>query len=169
MNGHEEHAFMQDLVVLQRVEQSNRGMSQVACHEDRRPWDTGGSVGFESFNELTKRQRVADIVAALQANLGAALVGSGDAALAALLASAVTPARLAILEVGQFDTQKDDDFVERFYIPGLRRAGDFATAAAVAGKAVVIHGAGPGFTLPEVKVSNAKMTPKEIVARLKQK
>jgi hypothetical protein len=124
---------------------------------------------FETYNRTIAGQRVADIVTALRANPGAALVGSGDGALAALLASAVTAPRVALLDVGAFDATKDEDFVERLYIPGLRRAGDLATAATVAGDALVIHGAGPGFTLNGAKVSTAKMTPKEIVARLKQR
>ena len=53
----------------------------------------------------------------------AALVASGDAALAGLLASAIEPGRIAILDVGAFDTSSDADFVERLYVPGLRRAG----------------------------------------------
>jgi hypothetical protein len=124
---------------------------------------------FETYNRTPAAQRVADIVTALRGNPGAALVASGDAALAALLAAAVTPARLAILDVGELDTKKDDGFVERFYIPGLRRAGDFTTAAGVAGDAVVIHGAGAGFALQGVKVAQTRLTAKEIVARLKQR
>ena len=41
-------------------------------------------------------QRVADIVSALRANPGAAIIASGDAALAAVLAAAVVPGRTAI-------------------------------------------------------------------------
>ena len=81
----------------------------------------------------------------------------------------MTSPRLAVLDVGAFDSGKDDDFVERLYIPGLRRAGDLATAAATAGDAVVIHGAGAGFTVDGVKVSQTRLTAKDIVARLKQR
>ena len=49
---------------------------------------------------------------------------AGDAALAGLLASAIETGRLAILDVGDFDTSSDAAFVERLYMPGLRRAGD---------------------------------------------
>src|SRR5205085_3519082 len=44
---------------------------------------------FETYNRTEASQRVADIVAALRAQPGAALVASGDTALAGLLAAAV--------------------------------------------------------------------------------
>ena len=122
---------------------------------------------FETYNRTQAAQRVADIVAALSADPGAAIVANGDAALAALLASAVIAPRLAILDVGAFDTSKDTDFVDKLYVPGLRRAGDLATAAAVAGDAVVIHGASGNFALEGVSASQTKMTAKEIVAKLR--
>ena len=61
---------------------------------------------FETYNRTQAGQRVADIVAALDAEPGAAIVASGDAALAALLAAAIVPPRLAVLDVGAFDTSK---------------------------------------------------------------
>ena len=64
---------------------------------------------FETYNRTQAAQRVADIVAALGADPGAAIVATGDAALAALLASAVVTPRLAVLDVGAFDTSKDAD------------------------------------------------------------
>jgi len=122
---------------------------------------------FETYNRTQAAQRVADIVAALSADPGAAIVANGDAALAALLASAVIAPRLAILDVGAFDTSKDTDFVDKLYVPGLRRAGDLATAASIAGDTVVIHGASGNFALEGVSASQTKMTAKEIVAKLR--
>jgi hypothetical protein len=124
---------------------------------------------FETYNRTQAARRVADIVSALEADPGAAIVAGADAALAALLASAVVAPRIAVLDVGAFDTSKDADFVDRLYVPGLRRAGDLATAAASAGGAVVIHGAGERFVLEGVKVGRTKLTAKEIVARLRQR
>jgi hypothetical protein len=123
---------------------------------------------FETYNRTEAARRVADIVSALEADPGAAIVASGDAALAALLASAVATPRVAVLDPGAFDTTKDTDYVERLYVPGLRRAGDLATAAALAGSAVVIHGAGDQFVLDGVRAGKTKLTAKEIVARLRQ-
>ena len=88
---------------------------------------------FDTYNRTAASQRVADIVAAMRANPDAALVVTGDAALAGLLASAVEPGRVAILDVGDFDATSDAAFVERLYMPGLRRAGDLMTAANLAG------------------------------------
>ena len=124
---------------------------------------------FETYNRTQAARRVADIVSALEADPGAAIVASGDAALAALLASAVVTPRIAVLDVGAFDTSKAADFVDRLYVPGLRRAGDLATAAAIGGSALVIHGAGEQFALEGVKVGRTKLTAKEIVSRLRQR
>ena len=79
----------------------------------------------------------------------------------------VTP-RLAVLDVGDFDTSEDADYVDRLYVPGLRRAGDLATAAATAGDALVIHGAGENFVLDGVSVGRTRLSAKEIVARLRR-
>ncbi len=121
---------------------------------------------FDTYNRTPAAQRVADIVSALRSNPGAALVASGDAALAGLLAAAIAPPRMAILNVGTFDTSSDDDFAKRLYVPGLRRAGDLQTAATLAADRVVIHNAGERFTLNTRNLQRAKMTPREIVQRL---
>ena len=71
------------------------------------------------------------------------LVAAGDAALAGALASAIEPPRLAILDVGGFDTGRDEDYLAHLYIPGLRRAGDVQTASEMAPGRLVIHNAGP--------------------------
>jgi hypothetical protein len=122
---------------------------------------------FETYNRTAAGQRVADIVAEARNNPGAVFVAQGDAALTGLLAAAVTPFRMSVLDVGTFDTASDAEFVERLYIPGLRRAGDLQTAATLAGDAVVIHNAGERFVLSGAKVQRAKLTPREIVERLR--
>jgi dienelactone hydrolase len=118
---------------------------------------------FETYNRTAAAQRVADVVAALRAHPGAAIVAAGDGALAALLAAVVVPPRLAILDVGGFDTSSDRDYLERLYVPGLRRAGDLQTAAALAGDRVVIHNAGETFTITAARLQRAKLAPPEIV------
>jgi dienelactone hydrolase len=110
---------------------------------------------FETYNRTAASQRVADIVAALRADPTAALVASGDAALAGLLAAAIVPGRTAILDVGTFDTSSDADFLQRLYIPGVRRAGDLTTAAALAGNGVTVQ--------------RTKIDASEIVKRLRAK
>ncbi len=122
---------------------------------------------FETYNRTAASQRVADIVAALRAHPGATLVASGDAALAGLLASAVVPGSLAVLDVGNFDTSSDADYVEHLYVPGVRRAGGLQTAAAAAGRSVLIHNAGARFALDGVRVSHARLGPDDIVAAIR--
>jgi dienelactone hydrolase len=122
---------------------------------------------FETYNRTQASQRVADIVTALRANPGGALVASGDAALAGLLAASIGPTRLAVLDIGRFDTSGDADFLERMYVPGLRRAGDLLTAAQLAGDRVVIHNAGEQFKLTGVAVQHTKLSAREILARLR--
>ena len=112
---------------------------------------------FETYNRTAASQRVADIVAAMRVSPGAAIVASGDAALAAWLAAAVVPGRVAILDVGTFNTSTDNDFLDRLYVPGLRRAGDLETASALAGNGLVVHNT----------ADRAKLTPRDIVRLLK--
>ncbi len=117
---------------------------------------------FDTYNRTAASQRVADIVAALRAQPGAILVASGDAALAGALASAIETPRLAILDVQGFDTSGDEAFLERLYIPGLRRAGDLQTASEIAQGRLVIHNAGPQFTASGARVQQARLTPGQL-------
>jgi 3-keto-disaccharide hydrolase len=119
---------------------------------------------FETYNRTQAGQRVADIAAALRQQPDAVLVAQGDAALAGLLAVAVAPARLAILDVESFDSSSDAAFLQRLYIPGLRRAGDLQTAAANAHADVIVHNAGARFAVNGPKVLRQKLTAKEMLA-----
>jgi hypothetical protein len=69
----------------------------------------------------------------------------------------MVPGRVAVLDGDRFDGT-DASFVARLYVPGIRRAGDLATAAEVAGARVVLHNVG----------DRAKLTAAEIVALLKK-
>jgi hypothetical protein len=122
---------------------------------------------FDTYNRTAASQRVADIVAAMRAEPDAALIASGDTALAGLLASAIERGRTAVLDVGDFSTGSDAAFMKRLYIPGLRRAGDLSTAAELAGSRVVIHNAGRGFKLHGVDVRRQKLSPDEILSLLR--
>ena len=136
------------------------------------PFDTAAAAKirhFETYNRTAAAQRVADIVTALRATPSAALVASGDAALAGILASAIVTPPLAILDVGEFDTSDDAAYVDRLYVPGLRRAGDLTTAAEVAGDALVIHGAGERFVLPNIKIARDRLDAAGIAKRLKSR
>jgi hypothetical protein len=123
---------------------------------------------FDTYNRTPASQRVADIVAAVRAHPGAALVADGDAALAAILASAIVPIRLAVLDVGGFDTSSDHAFIEHLYIPGLRRAGDLQTAAAMAAGEIVVHNGGSAFNVPALKPKASKLTSAEIAGLIRK-
>jgi hypothetical protein len=123
---------------------------------------------FETYNRTAASQRVADIVSAARAHPDAVLVARGDAALAGVFVAAAAPLRLAILDVGNFDTSSDADYVERLYIPGIRRAGDFDSALRVAGSRIVIHNAGEKFVVSPATVDRAKLTPRQIADRVQR-
>jgi hypothetical protein len=119
---------------------------------------------FETYNRTAASQQVADIVAALREVPSAVLVANRDAGLAALLAAAIVPVRRAIVDVDGFDTSSDTQFLDRIYIPGLRRAGDFQTAAAMAQGEVIAHGAGDSFRVSGIRVERQTLSPRQIAA-----
>jgi hypothetical protein len=133
------------------------------------PFDAGAAAKinhFDTYNRTEASQRVADLVAALRQDPAAVLVADGDAALAGLLAMAIVPGRRAVLDVGDFDTSSDAAFVEKLYIPGLRRAGDLQTAASMAGAGIAVHGAGPHFQVRGLSARSARLAAHEIVTVL---
>jgi hypothetical protein len=120
---------------------------------------------FETYNRSHASQQVADIVAALRASPSAVLVADGEFALPALLAAALVPVRRAIVDVDHFDTSNDQQFLNRIEIPGLRRAGDFRTAAYMAEGDLVVHDAGDRFDVPRIEIVKERLSPREIAAR----
>jgi len=72
---------------------------------------------------------------------------------------------VAILDVGRFDTSSDAAYLEHLYVPGLRRAGDLRTAAALARGKLVIHNAGDRFAIG-VDAQAQPLPPAEIVKTL---
>jgi len=118
---------------------------------------------FETYNRTAASQRVADIVAALREHPGAALVARGDEALAALLALGIEPSARAVLDVDRFDTSSDQEYADRLFVPGLRRAGDFGTAALSRDGLIIVHNAGDRFTVKGLQVRPQPLSVKEIV------
>ena len=103
------------------------------------------------------------LVRAANAHPGATLIADGRQGPAALLALAAAPVDRAIVDVAGFDNSGDDPFVERLYIPGIRRAGDLQTAVSMASGAVVIHNAGSRFALSGPRVEPRQLTAAEVV------
>jgi hypothetical protein len=123
---------------------------------------------FATYNRTPAGQRVADIAAEARKHPGSVLVAGADAGLESLLAAAIAPVRLAVVDAGAFDASNDAAFLERLYIPGLRRAGDLQTAAAMAADRAVIHNAGAAFTVTGPRVQSAALPPREIVKMIRE-
>jgi hypothetical protein len=121
---------------------------------------------FETYNRTPASLRVAEIVRALEESPGARLVADGAFALPAVLALAVVPVDRAVIDVARFDRTSDDAFLERLYIPGLRRAGDLQTALRMATGRITIHNAGDRFAIEGPSIESPQLTPAEIVTRL---
>jgi dienelactone hydrolase len=88
---------------------------------------------FTTYNRTDDAERVQDVITSLSflksryANVN--LVGIGNAGLWALFAQALTGfATKTAIDLAQFNPNDDEDFVRRFYVPCLRRIGDFRTA-----------------------------------------
>jgi hypothetical protein len=90
-------------------------------------------------------------------------VARGDAALAALLAVGIEASVRAVLDVDRFDTSSDQEYVDRLFVPGLRRAGDFGTAALSRDGLIIVHNAGARFTVKGLQVRPQPLSVKEIV------
>ncbi|MEP7272740.1 MAG: acetylxylan esterase [Acidobacteriota bacterium] len=94
---------------------------------------------FTTYNRSDDANRVQDILTSIAflrqryPDATLALVGQGRAGLWALLARGLAPRiDLVAVDVAGLDTTSDDAFVSQLPIPGIRRAGDFATAVAIA-------------------------------------
>jgi len=126
---------------------------------------------FETYNRTIASQRVVDIARSITEARAAssrpvALIADGSAALAALLAQAIAPVERSILDVRRFNNSSDEAFVEQFYIPGIRRAGDFQTAVSCAPDRIVIHNAGSSFKVKGPRVEARKLGVEEILKLL---
>ena len=94
---------------------------------------------FTTYNRPDVVERAQDILtslAALTSRLGAStadVAGLGEAGLWCLLAAAAEPKavrRLAV-DMAQFDTECDAEFIQRLNVPNIRRVGDLLTAVAL--------------------------------------
>jgi hypothetical protein len=158
----------QDAAVEKAVTRAGLAVHRVAFT----PFDENAAAAisqFETYNRTAASQRVADLVAALSNEPNAILIADGDAGLAGLLAAAVAPVTRAILDVGRFDLSSDAAFLDRLYIPGLRRAGDLRTAAAMARGNLLLHNAGDRFSIEGQVTHAGKLTPEQILQELKKR
>ena len=122
---------------------------------------------FETYNRTAASQRVADIVAAVRAHPGAALVADGDAALPGCWRPPSCPCRSRYLPSASSTRRATQITSSHVYMPGLRRAGDFKTAVAMSRGQIVVHDAGAAFQVPGLRPQAARLSPSEIVALLR--
>ena len=99
---------------------------------------------FDTYNRTDTANRVQDILTTLAGEeeaLEVNLVGIGEAGLWCMLARALYPGvHKTVIDAAGFDSSDDQAFVERLYVPCLRRAGDFRTAGAlIAPGKMLIH------------------------------
>jgi hypothetical protein len=81
-----------------------------------------------------------------------------------MLAAAVVPIARVVVDVDGFNTSNDLEFLERLYIPGLRRAGDLQTASTMFRGQVIAHDTREGFLVQRVRMTPIQLTPQQIVA-----
>jgi hypothetical protein len=124
---------------------------------------------FETYNRTAASQRVVDVARALNEHPGAALVADGDLALPALIAVAAARVGRIAVDVGQFDNTSDEMFLERLYIPGIRRAGDLQTAIAGAAERTLVHNAGDHFRLDGARVERRALSTADVIQWLKSR
>jgi dienelactone hydrolase len=108
---------------------------------------------FTTYNHTATANRVQDIITAvtyLRQHAGVSsvsLVGLGEAGLWGLLACGIDPHIVrAALDIAQFDSADDQAYLDRLFIPCLRRLGDVKTAATLAAPAaLLLHNIGATF------------------------
>ena len=112
---------------------------------------------FTTYNFTADQIRVQRIVSAAawaaRAYGEVDLVGNEAGGAVALVARAVAPHfRKTVVNLEKFDASSDQAYLDRLFIPGIRRAGGL-----------------PKFDTPDVKVHNGEMGVREIVAWLLQR
>lgn len=109
---------------------------------------------FTTYNRTDDSNRVQDILTAiayLESRPDVArvnLVGVGKGGLWSLLARALAPQlHRTLVDVSKFSSEEDGAYLEHLYVPVLRRAGDFKTAAMLAPSTrLLIHNTGENFS-----------------------
>ncbi len=116
---------------------------------------------FTTFNRTDDANRVQDIltaIAALRQETGQQvvnLVGMSGAGVWTVFARALSDSDVALVaDIAQFYAASDGEYVNHFFVPGIRRAGDFRAAATLlAGGPVVLHNVSAGFATDWLEAS----------------
>ena len=123
--------------------QTGRSKTTVELTDGSNP----GTRYFTTFNRTDDANRVQDIltaIAALRRETGQEsvnLVGMGQAGVWSLFARALADSHVALIaDLAQFDPTSDTEYVNHFFVPGVRRAGDFrGVATLLAGGQATLH------------------------------
>ena len=121
----------------------------------------GKERGFTWFNQTDDANRVQDILTALtylKSQSGAQnvnLVGLESAGVWSYFARSIAGLDVDLAaDLGQFRTETDPEYLDRFYIPGLRKAGDFRAAAVLDTQGrLLLHNTGGEFPADWVRDS----------------
>ncbi len=128
------------------------GIDAFQCGNSRAPRERGKRY-FTTFNQTDDAHRVQDILTALaylQKRSGREqvnLVGVGMAGIWCYFGRALAGDGVHLTaDLAQFRADTDFEYIDKFFIPGLRKAGDFRAAATLLGPGrVLLHNAGPEF------------------------
>jgi dienelactone hydrolase len=121
---------------------------------------------FTTFNQTDDANRVQDILTSLEylrsrtGRQEVNLLGVGIGGVWSLFARALADDRVNLAaDLAQFRAATDAEYVEKFFIPGIRKAGDFRAAAVLvkSGK-TLLHNASPEFPLVrQDRISDAEL------------
>lgn len=133
----------------------------VAGEIDAAEPDTGDHTYFTTYNRTPTANRVQDILTAVawlrrsSAFTSVSLVGIGAAGPWCLLACGLCPQiTRAVIDVDRFDTDSDEEYEEKLFIPVLRRLGGLSAAAALATPAeLYLHNTGTTFQVDEIEAA----------------
>ncbi len=128
--------------------------------EDRKP-ASGEHAYFSTYNRTATANRVQDILTAiswLRRTGGVAsvtLAGIGAAGPWCLLACGLSPhVGRAVIDADRFETDSDEVYESRLFIPVLRRLGGLSAAAALATPAeLYLHHTGHAFEIDEIEAA----------------
>jgi cephalosporin-C deacetylase-like acetyl esterase len=153
-----EDASAQTESLIETLNKAGHGVMLVRCFPGGREIPEKIKF-FTTYNRTDLANRVQDILTAMAYLKGKypkarlSVVGLGQAGLWALLARGLAPAidKMAV-DAAQFASSSDEAFTKIIPIPGIRRAGDFTTAVAIAPLTpLLIHNTGDRFETEKIE------------------
>jgi cephalosporin-C deacetylase-like acetyl esterase len=114
---------------------------------------------FTTYNRTDTANRAQDVLTAISFLMGQApgtrlsVIGIGQAGLWTLLARGIAPSiERMVIDAAEFDSSSDEAFMKTVAVPGIRSAGDFTTAVAIAPLTpLLIHNTGNKFNTGQIE------------------